>query len=437
MKKNLFLLMAMLPILAVASCSPVSSSSIAESSSIQSNATSQEGSATPSASANDNAQLNYTVKVGGRADQNDFTKSEVEKFLSSNGYSNVKVEMVDLTDSKTDAVTDWKNGPEVYSLPSDKLLSLYAKGAVAKVPSSYATGLKANLDDFYYSFGQLGEDLYSYPYVGDNGYILYYNKDIVSDEQAKTVEGIIAACKAKGVKFEYGIETAFYFVGGLQSFGASYKVNLNDDNTAFASVSADFNTEKGLKAVKALKALVNDPNVSTSKTLTAPTLDNGFGAVIDGSWDIAKFEAAVGKDKLGATKLPTITLDGETQNLKSFLGTKNMAVNPQVAGTDTKRLALDHAIANYLVSPEVQKDRFDQFMITPTDTNTRDSVKSNQYVNAFIEQKPYSVAQTVVPDTLWKTDNIYAALTANPNITDQEIATLLDSYNQTLTTINK
>ena len=45
--------------------------------------------------------------------------------------------------------------------------------------------------------------LYGYPYRGDNSYMLFYDTTVVSADQAKSVEGILAACKAAGKLHEH------------------------------------------------------------------------------------------------------------------------------------------------------------------------------------------------------------------------------------------
>ena len=66
--------------------------------------------------------------------------------------------------------------------------------------------------------------LLAYPETGDNGYYLVYDKSLVSDEDAKTLEGVFEACRKANKKFIMDAGSGFYacmfpFTGGLKLEG--------------------------------------------------------------------------------------------------------------------------------------------------------------------------------------------------------------------------
>ena len=391
----------------------------------------------------DNSKFNWTITVSSPVEQTEFITEQCNNFKKENGYTNVKFNFVNYAEGEVDTkVADWSasGAPDVYAFASDKTLSLVQKGALARVPSNFKTQMTTDMTEGAIDAGSLGEDMYAYPYAGDNGYFLYINTDFVTVDQAGSVEDIIDACAAKGVKFGYPLGEAFYSMAMLTTFGASYTVTMNDDFTDVSKIEATYDSAEGLQAAKGYRDLINNPNVvvgTSSEVLKAPTQANGLGAIVGGSWNSADFEKAVGKDKLIALKMPTITVDGDTETLRSFLGYKLYGVNPQVSKEDTARLAFDHSLANYLVGAKVQENRFDTFSTAPTNKTiaAMEKVTSNQYVKAISEQASYAIAQTIVPQGLWTApQSLYDGIKAGTITTDEQLQSALDAMNTAVET---
>ncbi len=360
------------------------------------------------ATEDEKASYETNIVIGASATQKAFVKEQAESWLAKEGYKKVTVEMYEVGEDKATDITDWTaaGAPDIYGYASDKTGDLYKVGALAEVPSAYVAKMNEGMGTEATNAAILGDSYYGYPYAGDNGYFLYYNKDVVSAEQAKSVEGILEACQAKGQKFGYALDTnsTFFSIGTFMSFGARYNVSFNADGT-FKSASSDFDGEKGILGAKAVNQLALNKNVDITNDGArnkAPTAANGYGAVVEGSWNYKSFSDQLG-DKLGACKLPTITVEGQTANLASFLGYKLYGVNPKKSAQDTKRLSLLHTLTLALVSDEVQEARFDALNVVPTQKAVKalDKVQQNGLVKALADQAAYSVPQTVVPGNIW------------------------------------
>lgn len=384
----------------------------------------------------DHSSLKTTITLGIANAQQTFIKNTAEKFLADNGYTNVTVAIVEVAEDKATSITDFTadTAPDIYNYASDQTGSLYAKGALAEVPTVYSTAMKADMGDASANAGKLGSSYYGYPYAGDNGYFLYYNKDYVSETQKDSVEGILEAAQAANMKFAYALDTgsSFFAIGTFMTFGARYEVNLNKDGT-FKSAGSDFDGDNGILGGKAVKSLLDSELVDTTNDgarSKAPTQANNFVAAVEGSWNYASFKESLG-DKMGVAKLPTITVDGNTANLCSFLGYKLYGVNPNKSADNPERLALLHTLANYLVSAKVQEERFDALSIVPTNTTVKalDKVQSSPLVKALGDQAAYSVAQTVVPSNIWTgSDTAVAAL----KLEGADVSTVMKTYADTI-----
>ena len=352
--------------------------------------------------------LKTEIVVGASATQKPFVEAQAKEFLKANGYDKVTIKMYEVGEDKAQEITDFsaETAPDVYGYASDQTGTLYAKGALAEVPSKFSAQMVTEMGDEAANAAKLGDSYYGYPDAGANGYSLYHNKDVVSDEQAKTVESLATACAAKNLKFGYGLQTgdnSFFSIGTFMTFGARYQVSFNKDGT-FKSATSDFASEKGILGAKAVRQLLTDKRVDSTKAArdAAPVEGNGFGAVVEGSWNYAKFSEALGA-KMGVAKLPTITVEGQTKNLSSFLGYKLLGVNPKKSGKNVERLTLIHQLANYLVSAKVQEARFDALNTVPTQKSVKamEKVQNNGLVKALAAQGEFAVAQTVTPANIW------------------------------------
>ena len=434
MKKSLKMLsLATLCLFALTGCGPKTSSSSAGDGGSNGSTTTSGG----------NADKAYHLKIAGPADQSEFIKGQVQKYLDNNGWDKVTFEMADLGEDKADTtVTDWTTGPEIYAFASDKMLNLVKANALNAVPTRYADQMADDMNEAAIGAGTLGDNMVAYPYAGDNGYFLYYDKALFAGKEDKlnTVEGIIEVCQAAGRQFCYPLQTQFYSMAMLQTFGASYTITMNADQTDIAQVTATYDEEGGVTAGKGMMQLIQNPGVLATTTQNAPTEANGIGAVVDGSWNSAKYAEALtvdGVNNLGACKLPTITVDGKTENLKSFLGYKLYGVNAQPAAGDTTRIGLLHSIANYLVSEKVQSARFDAFSTAPTNVavSEMEKVTSNQYIKAINDQSQYAIPQTITPPNLWTApDGFYSQIVdaKGTPLTDKQIQDAMTVINNNL-----
>ncbi len=431
-----------LAMLAMVGCSTTKTSDKAseKSSDKASEKTSEKASETPVAK--------EELVIGSPTKQQTWVKTKIEGYLTDNNLSSkYTVKMVALEEgdvNNASAVPDWtaKTAPDIYAYASDQTLNLVAKGALAQVPSTFASNMKTAMGDDAMAAAKVGDKTYGYPYAGDNGYFLYYNKSVFNGKTDKLemFDDVVNVCKDANLKVSYNLSNTFYSTGLMFTFGARYTVTLSSDSKSIASVDADFNSDKGMKAITAMKGIINNSNVDCTGTgQKAPTVANGLGACVDGSWNAASYKEAMGDD-YGCIKLPSVTVDGETKNIGSFLGYKLYGVNASKSGTSTSKLGDLHKIANYLVSKDVQVARFNDLTIAPTiaEVKNSDAVKNTPHVAALAAQASYSVAQTIVPNNIWQESTApYTELVKaeNKDADTTKLQSILDAYNTAVKTV--
>lgn len=304
-------------------------------------------------------------------------------------------------------VQDWVVGPDVYEFASDKITALYEKGALAKVSGANATFVSEKNSELGKDLATFNGEYYAYPYTGDNTYYFQYDKSKLTEEQAGSIESILAVCKDEGLKLGYNLEEAFWGAGALFTFGADYKMTFDEDG-AVHGVTADFDGEKGLKAAKALITIMKNP--CWQNAMEAPTPTNGLIGCIAGTWDIATYKEALG-DNYACAPMPTITIDGETKHLGAFLGGKLFGVNPQRSQGNVDRLAAAHELAKFLSDKECQLKRFDSKGVAPCNLEAaaEQRVLASPNVKCLVEQAKFAHAQTAVPANFWSAPNTLTA----------------------------
>ncbi len=386
----------------------------------------------------DNSVYTYNIKVGTVEGREDFTNERVSSFLSQYGYTNVTYETVSVNENRVDTeVTDWETGPDVYPYAGERLVSLIANDAVSEIPETCVSDIGNYNSTSSIEGSTIDSSTYGYPYSISSGYFLFYNKAIVEEKDTASLESLLTALSEDGMRLLYQGGEPWYTMSALSAFGAGYKVSLNENRNAIGSITADFDSDNGFLGAKALKYMIDSDTVVTgtedSLSFIAPTVSNGYGAVITGAWYYDSFVSQVGEDNLGACKLPSITVDGTTSNLSSFTSYRYYGVNPNTSKDDEARLDICHKLAMYMAGEESQKTLFEDHSLTPTDKRVieTDAVKSDICAYALASQSEYSLPQSVVPDNIWSAPyDLYDALKTGSISTDDEIKTYLVSFNE-------
>lgn len=340
-------------------------------------------------------------------------------------------------DAVDSEVADWVVGPDVFEFASDKLGVLYEKGALARISGPNADFIEENNSEIGKEIATFNGDYYAYPYTGDNTYYLQYDKSIFSEDDVKTMEGLLDKAAQEGVNIGYELETAFWSAGALFTFGADYHLTYDADG-AVVNIEADFDTDKGLKAAKAIYKIMNyTVNVDGKdikpwqNAMSAPTPSNGLGGCIAGTWDISKYKKEL-KDNYACAPMPTITIDGVTEHLGAFLGGKLFGINPQRSQGNADRLAAAHKLAKFLSGKECQLRRFDDQGVGPCnlEASAEERVKNDANIKCLYEQQKFAHSQVIVPASIWTAPNV---LTAGIKAGD----TTLDNLQEAMNTLNQ
>lgn len=446
MKKNSILctLMCLVSLGSLASCGPKTSGS-----------TGSGNTAKPSASDTVKPEPEPAKKeklvLSGAEDQKTFVLGKANAYLKDKKLdSKYELTYTAHGEDKIDSeVVDWTapTAPDLYSFSCDKSTPLAAAGALATVPDEYAEQMKKTLSETAYESATFNGDLVGYAYTASNGYFTYYDSSlpgidaIVHDNKAGSIfdniEEWLSYCEKNNKTFAYNLKEAFYTVGALTTFGASFNVEYKKDGSV-KKVTSDFNSDKGLKAAKMMLKIMKSPAVVY--TQDAPGVNN-VAFCVNGAWALSPDKdgnkSAYTEAKVKTTTLPNATIDGDTKHIRSFAGTKLYGVNPIKSNGKGERLDVLHGIANYLTSDDVQSARFDESQQAPSSkaVSAMDKVKSNAAISALANQSADGLAQANLPGNIWTapaTFAVWAFENAKKDVTDDEIKTQLQQLDTSI-----
>ena len=337
-----------------------------------------------------------TVKVWVADAVVDFTRAQIETFKAENpdyaGF-NFLVEAVGEGDAASNMITDVTAGADIFGFAQDQLARLVAAGAIEEVAPENIDALSTQNDAGAVAAAKVGDTFYAYPMTSDNGYFLYYDKSVISDPS--TLEGIIADCEAAGKNFYMDL-TGWYQVAFFFGTGCTMTYD-SDDQGNFVAANVDYDSDKGLVALKEMIELASSPSFQPGSG-AGTAVD--YAAIVDGTWDASTVKDFLG-DNYACAKLPTFTgSDGNEYQMSGFGGFKLLGVKPQ---TDEAKLACCDALALYLTSEDVQLARYNEVGWGPSNINAQnsDAVKSDEALSALAEQLAFTIPQGQYPGDYW------------------------------------
>lgn len=340
---------------------------------------------------------------GGEEDQN-LLKELVEKFKTTypDQKFNIEIGVESEATAKDTILTDVEAAADVFAFASDQIVDLNNAKALANIEdmdSALQNYAKKSIADVKAANGEgsveaasIDGKLMAFPMTGGNGYFLYYDSSVISEEDAATWDTLLAAADKAGKKVGMTLASGWYDASFF--YGAGFTTGLNDDGTT----AIDFNgtSKDGYTGVQVTQSMLNIASNKAFMAIADGDISNQIAggtlaAVISGTWDAENAQKAFG-DGYAATKLPTYTLDGKQVQQGSVSGYKLIGVNAY-----SKNVGWATVLAEFLTNEESQTTRFEQRQLAPTNKKVAasDEVSKNVAIAASAAQDAYGVIQTV------------------------------------------
>lgn len=293
---------------------------------------------------------------------------------------------------KDEVLKDVEAAADVFFFANDQLPDLVNSGAIAQLGGSAAEMVNTTMAPSVIDTAMSDGKLYAIPFT-HNTFFMFYDKTVLSEDDIKSIEGIMAAETGDNV-YNFYFESAggwklgaWYYGAGLPVFGPT---------GSDLSAGVEWNSATGLAVTNYLIDLINNPKCAYDGEIAVSELigDHRLGAWWDGAWNYGTYHDVLGDD-LGLAVIPTFNPDGTDHQLLSFYGSKCIGVNAKA-----KNPAAAVAFAAFLGNEENQVLRFEKSAQIPTNMNAAESeaVKADALATVLVnESNNCSVMQPVDP----------------------------------------
>lgn len=380
-----------------------------------------------------------TLTLWGAEEDQNYLAARVEAFeaLYPDKIFDIKIGAESESTAKDTVLTDIEAAADVFCFADDQLADLVNAGALIAIDDNMSKVLEAyagkTLDDVKAANVQvsveaatIGDTLYAFPTSADNGYFLYYDSNVFTEDDVKTWDGLLAAAEANGGGKKVGMTFASGWYNAGFFYGAGFTTDRNEDGTT----SCDWNgtSPSGVTGVQVVQAMLDIASKPAFMPIADGDISNQIAsgnlcAVVSGTWDSIAIEKAFGPDYV-ATTLPTYTVGDQQVQTGSVGGSKLMGVNAYCENSGWAVL-----LADFLTNEESQTIHFVERQVGPSNLNAQnsDEVAQNKAIAAVLQQSQYAVIQQV-GGKFWDPSKTFGERIAQGQIAsdDASVQTALD-----------
>lgn len=329
-----------------------------------------------------------------------------------------------------DALNDIEAAADIFGVANDQLAGLTAANAIYKMPDSVVSDIKAVVGDSFIASTMCNGDYYGFPYAPNTAEILFYNKELITEDEAKDLNALLekdipgVTNLVADIDSSWNSMTWFATAGAQLYTGGDKSVNTLND----AKVTTML---QWLQTQIQAKKIVDAGSADDAAALLK---DGKVAALFYGAWAKQNFSDALG-DNYGVAELPSVTVDGVCtgEHLKCFGGNKMLVLN---ATTKEPEAAL--SLAQYIISEDSQLKRFEMVQQTPTATAlaTNASIAADPAVAAEVAQGGYTITNDPLNNTatFWDLEKAVMTDLYSGKITSDGIQAALDTLVENMQT---
>ena len=339
------------------------------------------------------------------------------------------IEAVGEDNAKTEILKDVEMAADVFFYANDQVVELVNAGAIARLGGAVESMVNETIAAAVVDTVKVDGALYGIPFT-HNTFFMYYDKSLLTEEDIKSLDAIVAKETADGV-YNFNFDSAGGWKSGAWWYGAGCQVFGADGSDLAAG--CDWNQPTGIAVTNYLIDLINNEKVGMGLTVEELAAEHKIGAWFDGAWNYDKYFEALGED-LGMATIPTYNLEGTDVQLKGFYGSKAIGAN---AKSDNLPAAI--AFAAFLGSEKAQVERFEKSAQIPTNINAgaTEAVQSDVMASVIVaEANNCSVAQPTAAafgSRYWNyTDAITTAIKTG-ELTHDNVQEYMDNYVTSMT----
>ena len=373
------------------------------------------------------------LKIWVPEEEVEITDQMVQKFDETHDEFDISYEIavVGIDEAPQALETDADTAADIFYTPSGGVGDLAAKGLLLPITKDIDS-LKADLPESAVNAVTIDGLTYAVPF-SPNTFFMYYNKDLFTEEEVKSLDTMLAKDLGEGMwNFSTQLTNSWYaemfFLGnGCTLFGA--------DGTQADDCS--FNDANGYAAGEYMIDLAsNSKYLEDADGVGGNAFKEGkLGAVTSGAWSAPEFKEALG-DKVGAVALPVANIGGKDVQLSNFVDFKTITVK-----SNTQYPLAAQQLAVYMASPESCLVRYNQQGDVPVlkSLSESDEIKNNFVASALNDQAGFATNQPSIPQMgdYWDPMKAFGVSVYNGEVTQAnlqaQLDALVDSITSTLT----
>lgn len=418
MKKVLALLLALAMVVGMVACAPAE------------NTTTAGNDGTTAGNTDYNALLAGDYgKITLWVSETDGVKEQFEQQIAAfqTKYPDIKftaeINVISEAGAASQVIADVASAPDIYCFAQDQLTRLVQSAALSAPSGTLIDTIKAENSTASVSAASVAGTIYAYPMTADNGYYMYYDKSILSEEDVEDLATIVSKVEGSGKKIRFALEDAWYTASFFYATGCSSTWSMSTEGK-WTGVEDNWNSDNGLIAMKGMQILT-----SSSAYDSDADIFTDAAVIVTGTWNSGKAADHFG-DNLAATDLPSFTVDGKSYHLASYFGCKLMGVKPQ---SDANKQNVLHLLAQYLTNEENQLARFNSFGWGPSNLEAQknDKVQSDLSLLALTKQIEYAVTQGNINGSWWDIAKLLGAEAKNAK-SDDDLKKALKEYKEAI-----
>ena len=356
-----------------------------------------------------------TLKVWGAQEDQAFLAERVEAFKATQPDVewDITLGVVGEPDALDMVTQDLDTAADVFAFANDQLFDFIGAGALYEITRNKETIVSENVAGSVDAASD-GDKLYAYPMTADNGYFMYYDSSVFTEDDVKSLDKMLEVANAKGKKVFMDVSNGWYIASFF--LGAGGKLDIENDKQV-----TDFNNDTGVAVGEAIRKFTADPAFLTGDdSILQAGIGDTIAAGVSGTWTAESTQESLG-DNYAATKLPEFTVDGKATQMASFGGYKLMGVK-----TSTKFPVQAMDLAEFLTNEDSQVKRFEARGFGPSNVKagSSDAVLANKALAALAEQAEFAQSQKNVLGSYWSPAEAFG--TAMENKATDDMKGLLD-----------
>lgn len=261
-------------------------------------------------------------------------------------------------EAKDNVTKDVEAAADVYMLANDNIPDLVSAGALSELGGDYLGYVTSTNSDSILASVTYNDSVVAFPFT-PNTWFMYYDKSVFSEDDVKNFDTMLEKAGEAGKKVSFKLTDSWY----IEAFYVANGCTLFGDGTD-TDAGIDFGGDKAAAVTEYLVDLAANPNFLVDADGSGLAgLGDSVAALFSGTWDAEAVKEKLG-DNMGVAALPTVTIDGKEGQMKSFIGSKAIGVNPNA---ENQQVAM--SLAAYLAGEKAQTAHYEMRNILPSNIN--------------------------------------------------------------------